>query len=973
MKKLFALMLAFCLMLNLVPAPAFAEGEPVCTCETACTEENKNTACPVCGAEGATLESCGKYVTPEPTATQKVQTLINALPDTVTAENRAEVEAQLTAIDNAKLPLSDEERDTLDFTRYDAAIAAINVLDNQPGAEKPEGMNAYMITLDANGGAFEDGETSTIYMTDPDGKFSYISLPIPTQDGYNFTGWYTAAEGGDPVTKDTVFTSVDTIYAHWTLATALPSTGFTITFDPKGGTLPEGTKNPATTNAEGKLDSLPTPARDGYEFHYWYTGDRATGEVTTASVFTEDTTVYAWFGKTIDTANISLSGYGNGLPVSGLKLTWDESNGSVENYYISSDKDGKNKVETTHEFTREETYYLNLEITLKEDIDRITNFTLNGAATSPWLTQDGRKVTAVFQLPTAGYVITLDPNGGTISSTTFTTNAAGKLTPWPKATRDGYVSDGWYTQPTGGESINTEYVFTENTTLYAHWLEVIPEIGFSMSGYGNGQTISDLKLTLDKGNEGVASDYGQYGVNYFISLERWGDPIDSSEKFSGEKTYYLRVKVEPKEGYRAGRDGNFTLNGNGHEVYTMESYVYTVVFQLPTVGYVITFDPNGGQLKDTETTASTTNGKLTNLPTPTRDGYLFAGWYTEKDSGDKVDTDTNYSANTTLYAHWTANTYTVHFDANGGEGTMADQAMTCDKSESLKANAFALEGHIFRGWNTEPDGTGTSYADGETVQNLTTEKDTVVTLFAQWELIVNEVNLTLSGHELDKRVNGVKVTSEDNISFGGAAYGSAWGIATNKNTLKTLDGKLFQADTQYYLWVTFSPEEGCTLEGLSAKDVRLDGTAAFSLTLNSGLTEDGEQKPETATAVFRLPVIYTITVNAGKNGSVSSDSTINTKGVITVFEGEDVTIKITPDKDYVVYRLTVDGTSVKTARTYTFENIQQSHTLRARFLKNGTNAKTGDSFPLVPAIAVLTLSAAALVAVVVIAKKKKKK
>ena len=67
-KRLFSILLALCMVLCLVPTTAFAESEteetPVCTCEIACTEETMNTECPVCGAEGALAENCGKHVEP---------------------------------------------------------------------------------------------------------------------------------------------------------------------------------------------------------------------------------------------------------------------------------------------------------------------------------------------------------------------------------------------------------------------------------------------------------------------------------------------------------------------------------------------------------------------------------------------------------------------------------------------------------------------------------------------------------------------------------------------------------------------------------------------------------------------------------------------------------------------------------------------------------------------------------------------
>lgn len=68
-----------------------------------------------------------------------MQALIDTLPDVemITDENRADVEAWLTDIDNAKLLLTDQERDVLNFTKYNAAITALNVLDGMKGAEKP--------------------------------------------------------------------------------------------------------------------------------------------------------------------------------------------------------------------------------------------------------------------------------------------------------------------------------------------------------------------------------------------------------------------------------------------------------------------------------------------------------------------------------------------------------------------------------------------------------------------------------------------------------------------------------------------------------------------------------------------------------------------------------------------------------------------------------------------------------------------
>ena len=130
------------------PPEDVKEEPPVCTCETACTVEAMNADCLVCGVEGASAENCEKYTpgegeqasepdnTPAITAAD-VQALINALPEaeTISEENAADVEAQLEAIDAAKVQLSEEDLAALDFTRYEAAAAALLTLLGEPGTD----------------------------------------------------------------------------------------------------------------------------------------------------------------------------------------------------------------------------------------------------------------------------------------------------------------------------------------------------------------------------------------------------------------------------------------------------------------------------------------------------------------------------------------------------------------------------------------------------------------------------------------------------------------------------------------------------------------------------------------------------------------------------------------------------------------------------------------------------------------------
>lgn len=124
-KRLFSILLAQCMVLNFVPITAFAEDSteetPECTCETTCTEETMNAECPVCGAKGALLEKCGKYVEPaaedetsQPKGEKTQEKQNSDMPDTQSeaalaqmngdGENGIAVQSAGVAIDNTNFP-----------------------------------------------------------------------------------------------------------------------------------------------------------------------------------------------------------------------------------------------------------------------------------------------------------------------------------------------------------------------------------------------------------------------------------------------------------------------------------------------------------------------------------------------------------------------------------------------------------------------------------------------------------------------------------------------------------------------------------------------------------------------------------------------------------------------------------------------------------------------------------------------------
>ena len=133
----------------------------------------------------------------------------------------------------------------------------------------------------------------------------------------------------------------------------------------------------------------------------------------------------------------------------------------------------------------------------------------------------------------------------------------------------------------------------------------------------------------------------------------------------------------------------------------------TVQWTAPT--YTVTLHANGGSvLPDFVTTGA--DGKLASLPTPTRSSYSFNGWYTEKIGGTKVTTDTVFSANTTVYAHWTytgggyyyppVTYYTLRFETGGGSDISSVQG-TYNAYIDLTQYVPTWRGHTFTGWYSE--------------------------------------------------------------------------------------------------------------------------------------------------------------------------------------------------------------------------------------------------------------------------------
>lgn len=99
-------------------------------------------------------------------------------------------------------------------------------------------------------------------------------------------------------------------------------------------------------------------------------------------------------------------------------------------------------------------------------------------------------------------------------------------------------------------------------------------------------------------------------------------------------------------------------------------------------------------------------------------------------TGGSYDRGTSQSVRDAL-KRYVGSTYTVKYHANGGTGSMPDQKIEADSYETLNSNQFTRTGYRFNGWNTQKDGSGTSYSDYAYIHNIADLGETV-DLYAQW-------------------------------------------------------------------------------------------------------------------------------------------------------------------------------------------------------------------------------------------------
>lgn len=542
---------------------------------------------------------------------------------------------------------------------------------------------SYQVKYNANGGSGTMSNSTHVYDV-----AKALNKNTFSRTGYTFAGW---AETPDGVVKYSDQASVKNLsytdgavvdlYAVWT-----PNI-YTITY--KNGI--DGTTLSTQTYALADAFALASaPSRMGYAFDGW--------KVTTASG--------SW---TINSTYAAAKSFSAGTMYGDVTLTalW-----TPDSYKITYNENGGYAV-------------ADLSYTIETDITLATAPTREGYIFLGWslassagnwnigLYDAGSNVGTgkygnielVAQWRAITYQVKYNANGGVgvMANSNHVYDVAKNL-PKNIFTREGYTFVGWATSANGGKVYSDEQAVLNIATsdgavveLYAVWTPW----SYTVIYHGNGSTSGSTPNSTHYRDQAQMLNANGFAKQYTVTFNANGGTC-ATNSLTAKYNFY-----------------GWALTATGAKVYDdQQSVVNLTTVPGSTVNLYAVW----------------TGGTIT-LPTPTRTGYIFAGWALSVGDtsvvGEGGDTYTA-KADVTLYALWTPITYYVRYNANGGVGSMGISTFEYGRTYNLAKNTFTRAGYTFKGWATSANGDKV-YNDRQAVSDLATTQGAIVDLYAVWE------------------------------------------------------------------------------------------------------------------------------------------------------------------------------------------------------------------------------------------------
>lgn len=692
-------------------------------------------------------------------------------------------------------------------------------------------INVYTVTYKAEGGTFTDGTTERTAQIEHGETFEVTD---PVWGGHTFTGWLD--ENLQSWNTNTPITSDKTLTAAW------DTNWYKVTFNFGNNSEPV-----VKTVKSGEQVAAPAdPVREGYTFDYWYydNPDEAfdfnttiEGPVTLTAHWTQNVyrvtiqsgatdarlvvngayvegttfTVDVRYGQSVSD-RISLNspqraGYNfSGWYVNGV--SWDPSdavtsditvtaNWNVGQYKVGFELNGGEGETPADQFIDHNGYVQDPGDPTRE------GYTFNGwhvgSETGPlWSFSD--RVSADMTLVAgwgraSNYVqfvikepgVTFDNGESSYGEYVQYGDKVSAAIETPE--RDGYTFAGWFTED--GAQWNESTPVTSAVTYYATWTPVMHTVSFNTDG---GSTIDSITV--------------QHGS----TITKPADPTKEGYTFAG---WYYDEGGE--SGHTAWDFDSRTVLSNITLIAHWTSDTYSVTY--------VGLDSNGAKLQYTLGSEIAYGNKVS--PTPSANvwdavpGMSLVGWYTTSDYQDGTEwnfAEDTVTQNTVLYAKYEARTYTITFNANGGEGSEYTQTFTFGEPQQLKANGFVNEGYTFAGWTLDRSTEEILFQDQQIVTFDNADENSDFTVYAVWTQVTHQVTFVGMNGAPDGPYtvahNG-KITATQNLNAAGYTItgwylnkefsGEAWNF--NEDTVTT-DITLYAEYEEVNYTVTFDANGG---------------------------------------------------------------------------------------------------------------------------------------------------------------------
>jgi uncharacterized repeat protein (TIGR02543 family) len=570
---------------------------------------------------------------------------------------------------------------------------------------------SYTVSFDKNGGDTE-ANPATKTVSNPATTIDALPGAPPTRAGHTFLGWNTKADGsGSPFGATTKVSGNITVYAQW----ALIEHNIALILDAGGRAFAEGT---FTVYKSGGTGSQSISLAAGYGDPLW--------EVD---------------GNSIEVPTINAADYTLGRHTLSVRAT----------------KDG---------------------IIWSKKID----FTVAAGNLRRVLFRSNDGTGAIYALETL--------TAGSYLDSDFPT----------PPTRTGYDFASWNTQADGlGATFTNATTVTDDTTVYARWNIQTYTVTFK-SNYGANETLYAKPVTVlsptvsDFPADPTRTDYSFAGWN--TAADGSGTAFGQTTVVAGDMTVYaqwaraefnITLGLDAGDGaftevsftvYKSGGTGSKTLDlaGSGYTNprwfvdgdlkatetsitigavdYGVGNHTLTLLVNKSGVSWSreIPFTVEAGDLRRVLFRSNDGTGAIYALKTltvgsdldsdfptpPTRTGYDFASWNTQADGLGATFTDaTTVTDDTTVYARWNIQTYTVTFKSNYGtnETLYAKQVTVLSPTVSDFPADPTRTDYNFAGWNTAADGSGTAFGQTTVVAGN-------MMVYAQWAF--DEFNITLN-------------------------------------------------------------------------------------------------------------------------------------------------------------------------------------------------------------------------------------